>query len=724
MDPGAGFEGRNHGDGMPSNGSDTSAAEAALAAKLSRKRTKTGCLTCRKRRIKCDEGQPTCRNCHKSKRVCDGYSKSVIFRNPNFEQPGTLPNGPNVTFQAGQNLGPLLPFPSLQSLGLAPTLSGDVQGTSLEQYAALVGHHPQNVPLLQQQFHHGLAPNTNAMLEQLHHSQAHASPPLSLEQVATALSLDQQRYLGQRLPYDAQSMPIRAPPVIQPKGPFGMPQANIDLSTYHPMPVQMQSPTHAGPTSGQSMSYFAQSGSHTSQPGTPYGVTSNWNGLMFSQSTSPPHRSNASATPPQSTMFTPSPVLDQQNWQQIDSLGTELGHTTEWTHRSTTSSPNQPISGGMGIQTPHAHAQGRFQFDDDVILAAPASMDLNSLLSAAAVRTQDDDYYDVYADEDERECLTGEVEMGQHGDEMETQGTLSGLLDMNQMIALDQRTRTYDTFLYPGFLDHYRAEQAANPLKNDATKRVFAHFISVTGPSLSIFERHHRNTSMLFNSGAIPTSQQGLWTHTLPLAALQNQALLQAMLAMASLHIARLQGASTTPSMKHYSWASKSVLNCLGNPAKRRQATNIAATLLLGFYEIMTADHLKWNMHLSGAMQLLIETDFAHMAREFRRMKHERAAGFSQGGEHTRVQNYDFRQTEILDQILDVDDRVVSFFVGREVRYDDHGNIEEFAKPQMPSAGLDLANFEIMKDLYWWYAKQDVYQSIVSGNPLLYVAKQ
>jgi hypothetical protein len=241
---------------------------------------------------------------------------------------------------------------------------------------------------------------------------------------------------------------------------------------------------------------------------------------------------------------------------------------------------------------------------------------------------------------------------------------------------------------------------------------------------LSIFERHHRNTSMLFNSGAIPTSQQGLWTHTLPLAALQNQALLQAMLAMASLHIARLQGASTTPSMKHYSWASKSVLNCLGNPAKRRQATNIAATLLLGFYEIMTADHLKWNMHLSGAMQLLIETDFAHMAREFRRMKHERAAGFSQGGEHTRVQNYDFRQTEILDQILDVDDRVVSFFVGREVRYDDHGNIEEFAKPQMPSAGLDLANFEIMKDLYWWYAKQDVYQSIVSGNPLLYVAKQ
>ncbi|KXT07386.1 hypothetical protein AC578_533 [Pseudocercospora eumusae] len=38
-----------------------------------KRRTKTGCLTCRKRRIKCDEGQPTCRNCSKSKRECLGY---------------------------------------------------------------------------------------------------------------------------------------------------------------------------------------------------------------------------------------------------------------------------------------------------------------------------------------------------------------------------------------------------------------------------------------------------------------------------------------------------------------------------------------------------------------------------------------------------------------------------------------------------------------------------
>ncbi|KAK3708904.1 hypothetical protein LTR37_011234 [Vermiconidia calcicola] len=38
-----------------------------------KRRTKTGCLTCRKRRIKCDESHPACRNCQKSKRECLGY---------------------------------------------------------------------------------------------------------------------------------------------------------------------------------------------------------------------------------------------------------------------------------------------------------------------------------------------------------------------------------------------------------------------------------------------------------------------------------------------------------------------------------------------------------------------------------------------------------------------------------------------------------------------------
>lgn len=37
---------------------------------------------CRKRRIKCGEEKPTCSNCLRSKRVCEGYAQRVIFKNP------------------------------------------------------------------------------------------------------------------------------------------------------------------------------------------------------------------------------------------------------------------------------------------------------------------------------------------------------------------------------------------------------------------------------------------------------------------------------------------------------------------------------------------------------------------------------------------------------------------------------------------------------------------
>lgn len=57
-----------------------------------RKRTKTGCLTCRKRRIKCGEERPTCGNCIKSKRQCEGYNQRVIFKTPNTD----WPNHPGV----------------------------------------------------------------------------------------------------------------------------------------------------------------------------------------------------------------------------------------------------------------------------------------------------------------------------------------------------------------------------------------------------------------------------------------------------------------------------------------------------------------------------------------------------------------------------------------------------------------------------------------------------
>ncbi|KAF2652587.1 hypothetical protein K491DRAFT_718811 [Lophiostoma macrostomum CBS 122681] len=75
----------------PPPGPDIGEKNPAAGTKL-RKRTKTACLTCRKRRIKCGEERPTCANCIKSKRQCEGYNNRVIFRPPI----GDWPNHPGV----------------------------------------------------------------------------------------------------------------------------------------------------------------------------------------------------------------------------------------------------------------------------------------------------------------------------------------------------------------------------------------------------------------------------------------------------------------------------------------------------------------------------------------------------------------------------------------------------------------------------------------------------
>ena len=49
-------------------GEDTPPTESASTSKP--KRVRTGCLTCRERHLKCDEGLPTCLNCRKSNRAC------------------------------------------------------------------------------------------------------------------------------------------------------------------------------------------------------------------------------------------------------------------------------------------------------------------------------------------------------------------------------------------------------------------------------------------------------------------------------------------------------------------------------------------------------------------------------------------------------------------------------------------------------------------------------
>ncbi|EFE31932.1 C6 transcription factor, putative [Trichophyton benhamiae CBS 112371] len=49
-------------------------------AKVTKGRSKTGCITCRRRKKKCDETKPACLNCQKNAVVCEGYPVKEVWK--------------------------------------------------------------------------------------------------------------------------------------------------------------------------------------------------------------------------------------------------------------------------------------------------------------------------------------------------------------------------------------------------------------------------------------------------------------------------------------------------------------------------------------------------------------------------------------------------------------------------------------------------------------------
>lgn len=690
---------------------DTSAAEAALKAKLSRKRTKTGCLTCRKRRIKCGEQRPICSNCIKSKRHCEGYSQRVVFKPPTFEYQPVANGAAHITFQAG----PIhVPLP-----GAVPEHGHDAQQTSLPGGLSS-STHLRSRPVSQQlvtvwdqriqQYVLISAPNMehvqNAASDvQIFHPPASSTPigPGHIAQDPYAPQHQNQLYAdlhsAQKLPPSGaldSAIPV-ARPCLDEHSAYGGPQLiNGPAGATTLSATDSMFPMYSCPMPQPLTTHVATSDTSTMLAPDP------WTGVSLEA----PHGMPMVQTPGSSAS---SRTLSHSQQNSHTTLQSQWQTDWQMHHcnvHHTQHAQHDPLHNDQPVE---------YEYHD-----APPILDHTHLLHTAAVENQDDGYYDVDSDDsDEEQDVDTSISQDRSH---KRQRMLGGVLDGKQISIRGLHMRRYDTFIYEGVLETYRVEYVASPLKNPATARVFAHFISATGPSLSIFERAPISSSVLFNHGTVPVSQQGLWTYTLPMAALHHQGLLHAMLALASLHIARLQGASTTPSMQHYAWALRRIHAAVSNPKSRLKVTTIAASMLLGFYEVMTADHMKWNMHLAGAKQLFVETDFIKMTSECRRMKRERALSLQYESRFGKKKGRDrseeiFSQANLLDQIPDIDERVVSQMVGKEVRYDSFGHVEASTMNVPPT--LDLSKFEILKDLYWWYCKQDVIQSIVSGNPLL-----
>jgi hypothetical protein len=88
---------------------------------------------------------------------------------------------------------------------------------------------------------------------------------------------------------------------------------------------------------------------------------------------------------------------------------------------------------------------------------------------------------------------------------------------------LDLRLRTFTSFIdRANMLATYTPSPQSSPLNDSMTARLFCHFIHVTGPSMSMFERHPANPSLIFQGQPVSKSQQHIWTCKSPLAGYTN----------------------------------------------------------------------------------------------------------------------------------------------------------------------------------------------------------
>lgn len=267
-------------------------------------------------------------------------------------------------------------------------------------------------------------------------------------------------------------------------------------------------------------------------------------------------------------------------------------------------------------------------------------------------------------------------------------------------------------------LTNFRPTTTISPLREERNQHLFRHFVEVTSHCISVFERHH------FSSMGGPA--RTLWNFTLPSMAMSHPALAHGILALGALHLSKLQNTSDATAVKHFTYAVRRVGRLLGLPLRRLEIASLATVLVLGFYEAMSGDHSRWNLHLSGATNLVFEHDYAGMTRNTRHMRRGAKARVNQWMARFALTEENYARVAgiplaLLDDIdWEVDSALISRLTGLSVNYDHQ------VEPQFPTQSLvaslterDIEEFKAKMDLRWWYCKQDVFQSCIGGNRLL-----
>lgn len=127
----------------------------------------------------------------------------------------------------------------------------------------------------------------------------------------------------------------------------------------------------------------------------------------------------------------------------------------------------------------------------------------------------DDDPFDINDDDFIMEDCTS---TGNHQDHFSNDHLKKNDLGVIVALQADQdnrglRLRTFRSFIdRPDMLATYVPSPQSSPLTDTMSARIFCHFVNVTAPCLSMFERHPANPSLIFQGQPVPPSQQHIWT--------------------------------------------------------------------------------------------------------------------------------------------------------------------------------------------------------------------
>jgi hypothetical protein len=132
---------------------------------------------------------------------------------------------------------------------------------------------------------------------------------------------------------------------------------------------------------------------------------------------------------------------------------------------------------------------------------------------------QEDQY--IEDEEDPFDVSDDDIDMEDYGDTRQWNDQNSPQTPKNlSVLVAFQRNRSNSVVGLRSFksyidgmdgLTNYIPSPQSTPLRDQITARIFCHFINVSGPAISMYERHPANPSLIFQGTPVPKSQQHIW---------------------------------------------------------------------------------------------------------------------------------------------------------------------------------------------------------------------